>query len=208
MIITKIERQKKNKQRFSIFLDDRYAFSVSEDVYSRFVLHSGQELSEQERNEIEQAETESSVKKTALRFRSYRPRSEQQVAEHLRKKGFDETNIRQAIGYLHANSLLNDREFAKMFCRDSIQLKPVGRQSMKHLLMKKGIAAGIIDDVLQEYYNEETERTLAMNEGKRKFKRVASLPPLMQKKRIYEHLLRRGYHHALSMTIASELVHQ
>ena len=139
MIITKIERQKKNKTRYSIFVDDKYAFSVSEDVYVRFALHSGQELTDIERIQIENAEAESSVRRVALRYRSYRPRSRNEILEYLRKKGFDDSHIHLAIVFLDEMKLLNDDEFARMFCRDRLQLKPVGKSSMKHLLYKKGI---------------------------------------------------------------------
>ncbi|MEW5799188.1 MAG: RecX family transcriptional regulator [Bacteroidota bacterium] len=206
MIITKIERQKKNKSRFSIFVDGKYAFSVGEDVYVRFVLHTGQELSPTERDEIENAELESSVKKTALRYRSYRPRSTKEVYEYLTKKGYDERNIESALAYLKENNLLNDEEFARMVCRDRLTLKPVGKTAMKQILLKKGIDRTTIDEVLQKLYTADKESTLALKEAERKYKRIASLPPLAKKKKIYEHLLRRGYESSLSLKIANQMV--
>ncbi len=208
MIITKIERQKKNKSRFSIFVDEQYAFSVSEDVYARFVLHQEQTLTESEQEAIEKAEIESSVKRFALRYRSYRPRSKKEVVDYLRKKGFDDTHIQQAIIYLDDNKLLNDEEFARMLCRDKLTLKPLGKLAMKQLLFKKGIERGIIEKILTEFFTIESENALALKEAERKYKRVASLPTITKKKRIYEHLLRRGYGASLSLKIASQLVNQ
>jgi len=208
MIITKIERQKKNKLRFSIFVDEKYAFGVSEDVYARFVLHQGQTLTESEREIIEQAESESSVKRSALHYRSYRPRSTKEIVEYLQKKGYDESHIQQAIRYLDDNMLLNDEEFARMFCRDKLTLKPVGKSSMKQLLFKKGIDRDIAEKIIGELYTSESENALALKEGERKYKRVSTLPIVTQKKRIYEHLLRRGYDSSLSQKIVSQLVKQ
>lgn len=206
MVITKIERQKRNRSRFSIFVDEQYAFSVGEETYARFVLHSGQELSLTERHEIENAELESSVKKTALRYRSYRPRSTKEVHEYLTKKGYDPPNIERAVSYLKDNNLLNDEEFARMLCRDRLALKPVGKTAMKQLLLKKGIDRSLVDEVLQEYYTTERESTMALSEAERKFKRISSLPPLAIKKKIYEHLLRRGYESSMSLRIANRMV--
>lgn len=205
MVITKIERQKKNRTRFSVFIDDAYAFSVGEDVYARFVLHAGQNLTSAERKKIETAELENTVKKTALRFRSYRPRSSQEVHRFLQKKGYDQTFIDSALQYLQQNNLLNDAEFARMFCRDKLALKPVGKTVMKQLLYKKGIDKQLINDVLDEFYTEEKESDLALKEAERKYKRIASLPPLSQKKKIYEHLLRRGYDSSLSIKVANQI---
>ncbi len=208
MIITKIERQKKNRSRFSVFIDDAYAFSVSEDVYARYVLHQGETISGSERDEIERSETEASVKQTALRFRSYRPRSTKEIADHLEKKGFDESSIRKAVAYLSENKLLNDEEFARMACRDKLTLRPLGRLSMKQFLFKKGIERSIVDRVLAEFYTAESENALALKEAERKYKRVASLPVITKKKRIYEHLVRRGYDSSLSLKIAAQLVNK
>ena len=206
MVISKIERQKKNRSRFSIFIDEKYAFSVGEDTYARFVLHTGQELTPAERDEIENVELESSVKKTALRYRSYRPRSTNEVREYLKKKGYDEQNIERALGYLKENNLLNDKEFARMVCRDRLVLKPVGIATMRKLLLKKGIERTTVDEVVQDLYTEDKEFTLALREAERKYKRIASLPPLAKKKKIYEHLLRRGYESSLSLKIANQMV--
>lgn len=207
MKITKIERQKKNKSRFSIFIDEKYAFSISENVYARFVPFVGQELTATDREKIEAAEAESTVKQAALRFRSYRPRSTKEVSDYLRKKGYDEAHIQLALSYLQENRLLNDEEFARMLCRDMLVLKPLGRHSMKQLLIKKGLHRELIESTLSECYSTASEHDLAMREGKKKYQRVASLPPLSQKKRIYEHLMRRGYDSSISMAVASELVH-
>ncbi len=206
MTITKIERQKKNRTRFSIFVDEKYAFSVSEDIYARFILHTGQSLSEEERAQIEKAENESSVKRTALKYRSFRPRSRKEVEEYLQKKGYDGSAVRIGLTFLDENNLLNDEAFARMLCRDRLMLKPVGKSSMRQLLYKKGIERALTERILNELYTTETEMELALKEGERKFKRVAKLPVLTQKKRIFEHLVRRGYDSSLSLKIVNQLV--
>lgn len=206
MIITKIERQKKNRTRFSIFVDEKYAFSVSEDIYARFILHTGQSLSDEERTQIEKAENESSVKRTALKYRSFRPRSRKEIEEYLQKKGYDGSAVQIGLTFLGENNLLNDEAFARMLCRDRLMLKPVGRSSMRQLLYKKGIERALTERILNELYTSETELALALKEGERKFKRVAKLPVLTQKKRIFEHLVRRGYDSSLSLKIVTQLV--
>ena len=50
-IITKVSAQKR-QGRYNIFLDQEYAFSVSEKTLAEFVLLKGQELSPQKINEI------------------------------------------------------------------------------------------------------------------------------------------------------------
>lgn len=208
MVITKIERQKKNKSRFSVFIDEEYAFSVGEEVYGKFILHQGQELNDDQRREIETTESESTVKRAALRFRSYRPRSTHEVREFLRKKGYEDLSIDRGVEYLVENKLLDDGEFARMLGRDRLKLRPVGRFSMKQIFMKKGIDRSVIDSVLDELYDESIETELAQREADRKNKRIASIPALKRKKRIYDHLVRKGFNSSLSMKIVNQLVKQ
>jgi regulatory protein len=206
MIITKIERQKRNSTRRSIFLNDKYSFSVSEDIYTKYALYVEQELTEDEIEAITQEETELSVKRIALRFRSYRPRSKKELTEYLQKKGYDDKYINTALDFLSSNKLLDDEEFARMFCRDKLNLKPVGKLMMKQLLFKKGILKTTIDSVLSDFYSKESERELAEKEASKKYHRVSSLPSLTIKKRIFDHLVRRGYDSSLSLSIANSLV--
>lgn len=163
-------------------------------------------LTDEERQQIELAEAEATVKMTALRFRSYRPRSVHEVSEHLHKKGYEDATIQRALAYLTENKLLDDREFARMLCRDRLKLRPVGRLTMKQLLFKKGIDRSIIDAVLQEIFTDETEAELALKDAERKYKRIASLPQIEKKKKIYGHLVRRGYNSSLAMNIVKQLV--
>lgn len=206
MQITGIERQKKDRTRLSVFIDGAFAFGVSEEVYGRFVLHTGQELTSEEREEIERAEAESAVRRSALRFRSYRPRSSSEVRQYLLRKGYDERTADSALAYLTEHRLLDDAEFARMAVRDRLKMKPVGQSVMRQLLMKKGVAKNVIDSVLAEYYSSEAESALARAEGERRMKRLTALPPLAQKKRLYDHLVRRGYSSAAAMAVVHQLI--
>ena len=208
MTITKIERQKNDRGRFSIFVDDAYAFSVSEDIYARFVLYSGQSLTDEERTAIEKAEAEASVKRIALRYRSFRPRSRRDVADYLKKKGFAPPSIDIGLAFLDSQNLLNDAEYARMFVRDRMRLKPVGRSTMKQLLYRKGIDRDLTDHVIAEIFPPEAEPAAALKEAEKKWKRIAKLPELVRKKRLYEHLVRRGYEPGLAITITNRLNEQ
>lgn len=206
MRITKIERQKKNNSRLSIYVDGKYAFSVSEDVSFKLQLREDQKLTQRELDAIKHTEMEQSVKSAALRFRSYRPRSQREVENYLQKKGFDSTYIKKGIEYLRSQHLLNDEEFTRMFCRDRLTLKPVSKQALKNQLLQRGIAKQLIDEILQEFYTHEKEEALAAQEAEKKLQRIKTLPPLLQKQKIFNHLLRKGYDSSLSRSITNQLL--
>ena len=50
--ITKITKQVKNDERYNLFIDGKYAFSVDEAVLARFQLRKGLDVDELEISEI------------------------------------------------------------------------------------------------------------------------------------------------------------
>ena len=55
--ITRIEAQKKRKQRFSLFAGDTFILGVSLDTLTRFQISSGTKLSTQQLQALERAES-------------------------------------------------------------------------------------------------------------------------------------------------------
>lgn len=85
MQISKIERQKKNPQRYSIFIEENYAFGIDEQVLLSFAIRKGMTLTEKLIEEILKAEFQQSIYIKALNYLSYGLRSEKEVYEYLRK---------------------------------------------------------------------------------------------------------------------------
>lgn len=206
MVITSIERQRKNSTRRSIFLDGTYSFGVSEEIFVRCSLYEGKELNESEVEEIQAAENEYSVRSAALKYRSYRPRSRKEMTDYLHKKNFDEKSISGALEYLESINLINDEEFARTLCRDKMHLKPVGKQVMRQIMFKKGIHNTTSQKIIDEFYSADIESELAFKEASKKMKRLSSLPLVTAKRRLFDHLLRRGYDSSLSRSIVNKLL--
>jgi regulatory protein len=86
----------------------------------------------------------------AVRFLQYRPRSIKEIKDYLKKKNINETEIEKAIEELLEQKFLNDEEFAKMWVRTRVALKPLSQRVLRLELLQKGIDKEIIDTVLAE----------------------------------------------------------
>jgi regulatory protein len=192
--ITKIEPQKKNPKRRSVFLDERFAFGLDEEVIYKYGLKVGQELEQKKIDQIIEAETKKEAKEIALRFLSYRMRSEKEVRDKLKKKEFAEDLITEVIKDLKRVNLVDDYEFASAFIRDRISNSPRGKILLRQELWKKGIKKEIIEKVLKEYFKDEDEELILAREllQKRK-KRYEGMDENISKRRIMSFLLRRGF---------------
>lgn len=84
-IITKLKAQK-NKNRVNLFLDNKFAFGLSLNEVVKLGLAVGQELSQKEIEKIAFSSQLEKLYNKTLNLLSYRPRSEKEIRNYLRKK--------------------------------------------------------------------------------------------------------------------------
>lgn len=86
----------------------------------------------------------------AVRYLSYRPRSVKEIRDYLTKKQVSDAFIDSIITKLSEQKFLNDQEFAGMWVRTRVSLKPLSQRVLRMELQAKGISKEIIDNVLSE----------------------------------------------------------
>ncbi len=117
----------------------------------------------------------------ALRFLSYRPRSEKEVREKLKSKKVEPLIIDKIIAKLIDKKFINDEEFAKGWIESRQRFKPRSLRLIKMELKQKGISTETINN-LQLTINSDLEQAKKLVE-----KRIGRLKGL-SKQKIYEKL--------------------
>ena len=120
-IITKITQGKKNPERYNIYLEEKFAFSVDETLIIRYQLTKGKELDQWT---IEEMNFEDEVRKAfnkALHYLGFRMRSEGEVRKKLKEKEFGEAVIDEAVKKLYELSFLDDQQFSEALLRTQIK---------------------------------------------------------------------------------------
>jgi regulatory protein len=145
--ITTIEVEKRRKDRVKILLDGAFAFSLGAEVAAEQGLHVGQALSDPQIEELGKANLLQRCLNAALRFLSYRPRSEAEIRMRLRQ-GFDQKTIDRVILQLEARRMIDDVAFAKFWIENRESFSPRSERMLKLELKRKGIAVEVIDEVL------------------------------------------------------------
>jgi regulatory protein len=190
-VVTKIETQKRNPRRKSVFIDGKFAFGLDQEIFYKSGLKKGDSLSEQQIRKITKEERKKEAKDVALRFLSFQRRTEKQIREKLQKKGFDEKTIKATIDKLKEFDLINDFEFATSWVKDRLAFKPRGKKLLRQELYKKGISKDIIEQVTQDLCQGEDKSALELL--KKIKKRYKGLEPKVAKRRMFGFLLRRGF---------------
>lgn len=168
MKITALKQQVKRADRYSVYVDGKYVCSFSEGELVKLGLHSGQELSENELNELKQASQADKAYMRALDMVSRRPRSEWEMRDYLRRKNYDSELIDEILNRLKLNTLINDEDFARRWVDNRRLLKSVSKRKLRQELKTKRIAEDLIDQVLAEDQTDERAIIKELIEKKRR----------------------------------------
>jgi regulatory protein len=84
----------------------------------------------------------------ALRFLKYRPRSEHEVRERLKYRGYESQCIEVTIANLKEKGLIDDHAFSRFWADNRDTFSPRSQRMIRIELRRKGIAGGIIDQIV------------------------------------------------------------
>ncbi|MPZ75668.1 MAG: hypothetical protein GEU77_04030 [Deltaproteobacteria bacterium] len=130
--------------------------------------------------------------KSALRFLSYRARSEAEILTHLSRKGFSAAAGEQTLRKLRSFNYINDESFAHHWALSRAASRGHGPQRIEQELKAKGIAQPMIQDVLAATFVAGDEKKRAKALLDRKFRGMNLRDPKTFR-RAGAFLQRRGY---------------
>lgn len=187
MKITAIKRQERLKGRYSIYVEEKYAFSLSAEVLLGEKLYQGQEIEAAQLKAYKKLSQDDKAYNLALAYVARRLRSEWELADYFRRKGYDEALSAQILKRLKALGLVDDEKFARAWVNDRRLLKSVSKRRLTQELRQKRIADGIIADVLAADEADERQVLRELVERKRQQSRYKDNLKLMQ------YLARQGF---------------
>lgn len=193
-VITKLEAQKRNPDRVSVFLDGDFAFGVHQKTLLDFGLYKGLHLDIETQQQIKQADRERAARIIALDYLSYKARSEYEVLQKLRQKGIEEDIAEQTLAYLRERGYIDDPAYARSFATSRFKNKGYGPRRITSDLMQRGIARAHIDSALAVLTADEDILATALRYGEKRWQRLArESDPTKRRKKLSDYLLRRGY---------------
>lgn len=202
--ITRIEIQKRNPKRRSIYLDGEYAFGLDVEHVIRFNLHENDSIDTEVVETLLMAEEKKSAKEQALRLLAYRARSEKEMGDRLQKKGYDSDISTWVVAELKRLNFLSDQQFALAFVRDKMITKPMGPYLIRLELKRKGVTDSFIQAAIEDAYRDKPPLEIATALGRKKFSQQPTLPLIKRKQRTGDFLTRRGF----SWDIVREVLEQ
>jgi regulatory protein len=191
--VTAIRRSKRVSDRFSVYINRKFAASLTADELAGYRLASGKKLTPSEFDSFASQFEDRRLRESAYRLLSYRSRSEKEIFDKLRQKGFPRKKIEDLIAEFREKGLLSDRRFAEDWVDSRMRFKPRGRGLLVMELLSKGVDKGLAERVVEEKLDgtDEAETAFQLLENRReRFIRENSIDT---KRKIYDYLRYRGY---------------
>lgn len=201
MIITKIQPQK-NDKRVSIYIDGEFAFGLMVETQYKYNLNEGMDIDNNFIETVLLEEEQLKAKSIALNFLAHRKRTEKEITDKLKEKGFEESIVDKTLVYLKNYGLVDDKDYANSFVKDKVKLNKHGPQRIKYDLYRKGVSQEIIKEVLME--DDEYPRALELAKKKMSSYRNDDRDKIYRK--LGGFLQRRGYSYDCISKVLKELI--
>lgn len=192
-IITSIV-QKKKSSKCKIYFIDESSFECSLDLVVKYALGKNKVIDDKLEKKILSEQRVFDIKQTALNYASYKKRTNFQVKNKLREKGFNSSEIKIAIEFLKEFNLIDDEIYAKNFINDYLQRKPCGKNKLSQELYKRGIPKDLIEKSIEKYFPDDMTYSLANKAAEKKLGAISYKSIEKQKMSLISFLQRQGFH--------------
>jgi regulatory protein len=187
MIISKIEQQVKTKDRYSVFVDGKFSFGISELGLINSGLKVGQELSAEELEGLKVDAKSDKIFNQVLALIMRRPRSQWEIENYLKQKGIDQDMASGVISRLTDKGYIDDLDFARRWVDNRRLLKNISKRKLELELRQKRVDGDIVKRVMGEDKVSELEVLKQEIIKKRQQSRYKDETKMMQ------YLARQGY---------------
>ncbi|NLD26408.1 MAG: hypothetical protein GX661_03515 [Acholeplasmataceae bacterium] len=180
---------KRDKNRF-IVTTDQGEHSFCEDTIIKYLIFKDKVFSEAEFSEILNTDKKNVLLNKTMNYLSYQYRSQQEIRTYLKGKA-TEQEIEAIIVKLTELGYLNDWTLANSLLEYACSVGK-GPRYLEEKLNQRGIEEDIIHETLAAY-DEEKQETVLLAIIEKYRRQLNKYPPLMQKKKLAEKLLRDGF---------------
>jgi len=134
----------------------------------------------------------SKAKEYAFLLLKFRLRSEKELIERLRRKGFSEELSQETVNFLKDKQFVDDRVFARGWVSSRLK-RPFGLRRIKQELVQKGLDKQVIEEALVQAKEDYDEAGIVNQLAELRLSKLKNIEPLKAKARVCAYLMRRGF---------------
>jgi regulatory protein len=187
--ITGLKKIKGREKRIEVYLDGKPALKLLAEVALKERLKTGQEVTESRLETLTGTDMFQQCYNAAIRYLSYRPRSEMEIRQRLQQHGHDDALMGKVIAKLREQGLADDTAFARFWIDNRGIFRPRSRRMTKLELRRKGLNSDIIEQAINGIDDKDCAYRAALSRARHLF--PSDYP--VYRRRLGQYLGRRGF---------------
>jgi regulatory protein len=132
-----------------------------------------------------------------------RARTQEELRQALRRKGFDEETSETLLGKLDRAGLVNDAEFAELWVKSRHTTQGLSRTALVAELRRKGVDGEVAAQAAGEV-DRESEEQMARELVRKRLGSLGNVDEQTALRRLLGFLARKGYPQGLAYTVIRE----
>ena len=185
-IITKIEAQKKYKDKVNVYIDYEYSLSMNYDLLLKSGIKVNDEVNEVLLNELVLENEKSLALSRASKLLGKNLKTVKQMKDYLFDKGYGPKVVEYCVSKLSEYNYLNDENYVNIYLKGAV--KKYGKYKIENQLKLKGVPKHIIDNALE---NLEVDNNIIFEISKKFLKNKEVNNNNLNK--LVRHLTSKGY---------------
>jgi len=193
MIITDIVEQKRNKERYNVYVDGAFSFAASKECIIKNDLHLQTEVTKDMIEKILYEDEYRTALDYAFKRLAYKQFSKNELFKILENKGYDERTINNVLEKLAEYNYINDNELSRMIVSDLTRINKLGKKAIYSKMIGKKInnetAKAALENITPEMEAENAFDILKKYAEKYNY----DGENIKVKQKIYRLLINKGY---------------
>jgi regulatory protein len=132
------------------------------------------------------------IRKAALRFLNFKPRSEHELRQRLARKKLSTESVDHVVMWLQKGGMLDDEKFAKLYALSRVQSRGLGKAQIRRELTRRGISPARVSQAMRSIEDFD-EFEVAKNLAARRLPSLKGLTADVKRRRLHGMLVRRGF---------------
>lgn len=192
MQVTKITVQLKNSDRVSVFLDNKFSFSLTINQLADIKLHINDSIDQKSLDIYKKMSADGKLEQKILNWLTIRPKSAFELKQYLFRNKIDPDEHIYWIEKFQKKGYQSDEVFVRWWIEQRIS-KNRSKNYIKSELLNKGINVALVEQMLKSLLPNDSE-IVALKKIIDKKRRLSKY---RDNQKLKEYLLRQGFSYSL-----------
>ena len=145
----------RRKSLIQLYLDGEQGPKIDREVFLLSRLRPGDQLTEEELQELVERSDARRAKEKALYLLEHRSHSKWELTEKIARTAASREAAQAAVDHLEEIGLVDDRAFGETYARELFQRKGYGSRRVRQELLRKGISGDLLEELLDRFGSQE-----------------------------------------------------